>query len=49
MLKIQDKDGKTKFVLDDEDEVPRSIDDIVLNGTEEELEEDKTKKPAEVN
>jgi hypothetical protein len=50
MLKIQDKNGKLKFVLDDESEQPLSVDDVVLNGTEEEEEEEeKTKKPVEVN
>jgi hypothetical protein len=49
MLKITDKDNKIKFILDDEDTEPRTIDDIVLNGTEEELKEGETKKPTEVN
>lgn len=30
MLKIKDKDGKTKMVLRDEDEEPISIDELVL-------------------
>jgi hypothetical protein len=49
MLKITDKNNKLKFILNDEDEIPRTIDDIVLNGTEEELKEGETKKPTEVN
>jgi hypothetical protein len=48
-LKITDKEGHMRWVLDDEDESPRTIDDIVLNGTEEELKEGETKKPTEVN
>ena len=30
MLKIKDKDGKTKFVLRDEDEEPISIDELII-------------------
>jgi hypothetical protein len=29
-LRIQDKDGKTKFVLRDEDEEPVSIDELII-------------------
>ena len=30
MLKIKDKDGKTKLVLRDEDEEPISMDELIL-------------------
>jgi len=30
MLKIKDKDGKTKLVLRDEDEEPVSIDELII-------------------
>lgn len=30
MLKIKDKNGRTKFVLRDEDEEPVSIDELIL-------------------
>lgn len=30
MLKIVDKDGRTKFILKDEDEEPLSIDELIL-------------------
>lgn len=30
MLKIKDKDGKTKLVLRDEDEEPISIDELII-------------------
>lgn len=34
MLKIRDKKGKLKFVLDDEAEKPISIDDLILQDPE---------------
>jgi hypothetical protein len=41
LLRIQDKSGRTKFVLRDEDEEPLSIDELVLNDqSPEEKEED---------
>jgi len=49
MLKIQDKDGRTKFILSDEDDEPRALDDVILDGTEEELEENKTDDTKGVN
>ena len=33
MLKIKDKDGKTKFVLRDDDDEPLSIDELILRET----------------
>jgi hypothetical protein len=44
VLRIQDKDGRTKFILRDEDEEPISIDEFVLieskRSKKEEEEED---------
>jgi len=50
MLRIVDKDSKTKFILRDEDEEPLSIDELVLSdeeGDEEEQEDEsaEAKKP----
>ena len=35
MLRIQDKQGKTKFVWKDEDEEPISIDELILRADSE--------------
>ena len=34
MLKIKDKNNKTKFILRDEDEEPLSIDELILKDKE---------------
>jgi len=40
LLRIQDKTGKTKFVLRDEDEEPIAVDELVLNDDIEEDDEE---------
>ena len=39
MLRIQDKTGKTRFILRDEDEEPVEVDELVLNDDTEDEEE----------
>jgi len=40
LLKIKDKDGRTKFVLRDDDDEPMSIDELVLNDKKEQENKD---------
>lgn len=46
MLRIQDSEGKTKYVLRDEDEEPISIDELILNDKQPEPAEKKENKDA---
>jgi len=43
MLKIKDRDGKTKLVLRDEDEEPISIDELIIREAIGNKEQDKLK------
>lgn len=40
MLKIKDKNGRTKFILRDEDEEPLSIDELILKESEQKKEKE---------
>lgn len=44
MLRIVDKNGHTKFILNDEDEKPLSIDEIIIQETNQSKEEEEKKK-----
>lgn len=43
MLKIKDKDGKTKLVLRDEDDEPISIDELIIREAVKRQEQDNKK------
>ena len=48
MLKIKDSDGRTKYLLKDEDEEPISIDELVIRESEaQEEQENKSEKKSE--
>ena len=44
MLKIKDKDGKTKFILMDDDEECISIDELILREIKSKVDKKKTEK-----
>lgn len=41
MLRIQDKEGRTKFILEDESDEPVSVDEMILQDTQNEKEKEK--------